>query len=249
MAMWNTIKIGWKADLVVACVDSVTGRIIQDATLQVWSPDRPRPVRKPDGYYVFLGCGQGVLSVRIQSPFFQDASLEQELPDPAGSLPVRWVRLMPNRRYPFPEGTAFLEGTAAPGSRIAVTGGQPVRLGENYKKGSEVIRLHLPEDTRLDGAAFAVTVKGQGTVEELRLEETLEEGHHRLEVPLKKDHSMAQTVLLPVWETTVAEDGRFWLAVPGGLKSQVRCSCLAPGAKRAKEKELTLEESLTEVDF
>lgn len=60
---------------------------------------------------------------------------------------------------------------------------------------------------------------------------------------------MAQTVLLPVWETTAAEDGRFWLAVPGGLKSQVRCSCLAPGAKRAKEKELTLEESLTEVDF
>ena len=116
-----------------------------------------------------------------------------------------------------------------------------MRLGENYKKGGEVIRLHLPEDTRLDGAAFAVTVKGQGTVEELRLEETLEEGHHRLEVPLKKDHSMAQTVLLPVWETTVAEDGR--------LKSQVRCSCLAPGAKRAKEKELTLEESLTEVDF
>ena len=249
MATWNTVKIGWKADFVVACVDSVTGRIVRDAALQVWSPGHPRPVRKSDGYYVFLGCGQGTVSVQIKSPMFQDVSLEQELPDPQGSLPVRWVRLTPNRSYPFPEGTVFIEGTAAPGSRVAAIGGRPLRLGEDCKKGAEVIRLHLPWEIRLDGALLAVTVKGQKTVEKLRLGELLDEGQYRVDVPLKKEYYMAQTALLPVWETTVEEDGHFWLALPGALGTEARCSCIGPRGTRPKEREIFLQETLTKLDF
>lgn len=249
MAMWNTIKIGWKADLAIACVDSVTGKIIRDAALQVWAPGYSRPVRKADGYYVFLGCGKGSLPVRIRSPFFQEVLLEQKISLSVGELPVCWVRLLPNKCYPFPEETVFLEGVSTPGSHIAVTAGQPIRLGEDYKKGGDTICFRLPEDIRLDGALFELSVKGQKAVEEVRIGELLDDGRYRLNMPLKKDYMMAHTTVFPIWETVSEEDGRFWMALPKAAGSVARCRWQRPNSKHRMEQECVLESAVTKLEL
>ena len=248
MAAWNTNRIGWKADLAEACVDSVTGRLIRDASLQVWAPHRPRPVRKAEGYYVFVGCQPGPMEVHITSPFFQESLFPAEV---SGGFAVKVVRLAPGRRYPFPAGTAFLTGKAVPGSQVQAVGGTPLRLGEDAAQGDQVLRLHGVEHLRWDGGLFALTAKGETAPGGyLRLEEPLEDdpGCYRLQSPLERALPMAQFSLTPVWETAAGEDGSYWLAVPGGAGAAAVCRCLAPGDEPRK-RELLLGPGENELDF
>lgn len=252
MASWNTVRIGWQADLAVACVDGLTNRVIRDASLRVWAEGCPRPVRKPDGYYVFVGCRPGRYSMQAEAPFLERAVWEETFPAPEGGVPVRWVRLAPGRRYPFPADTVFLQGYAAPGSRITVTGGPPLRLGEDAPKGAGWLRLHGVGDLRLDGARFALSAKNQeGAPEELRLLMQQEDDPdcYRLESPLKKAAVMAQALLLPVAETQAGPDGAYWLPLGGAAGAAVSCSCFSPGGKRPKQQRLQLDQKENRLDF
>ena len=202
---------------VLRLLDDYTGAATDGGHLFLADGRPVHPVRKPEGFYVFLEprgpCEISILSARY-SPYAQRV-------DPAGlppEDPVLAVRLLRRGEIRFP-GCDRLEGTAPPGATVyALLPQNPPLALRGEREG--VLTLDGYTTKPLQGLRFSV---GKGAaMERFAIVEKLPGGEYRIFPPLRRRHRQGEPVER-VSACQAGPDGRFAVCVePGAAVREVQ---------------------------
>ena len=245
-------RIQRRVSAAVLALDDFTGRPITAADLQVTAAElTERPVRKGDGYFLFLDSPVPVLHITARAWAYHPAEAEVELSALPRLRPVVKLRLTPNRNYSIPTQTTCLEGSARPGTAVQVfcrNNPRPLRLLYDYAadgaEGGRLLQLYDPDAADPEGRQFALLRKGEDQPEYFTVLDSPEgvEGGCLLAAPLARDCRKAGATVLPVSTATADESGRYFLPLRNlAVKSYLcRVRWAAPGGGW-RERELELE--------
>lgn len=210
-----------KVSVAVLVMDDFTGRPITSADLEVTAAEiLQRPVRKGNGYFLFLDSPVPRLEITARAWAYHPATVQVELSALSPLRPVVKLRLTPNRNYSIPLQTTCLEGSALPGTAIQAfcqNDPKPLRLLYDYVKdgpdNGRLLQIYDPAGSDLEGRRFALLRRGEEQVEYFSVLDTAEgvEGGCLLTAPLEQDCRKAGTTIFPVFAATADSSGRYFL--------------------------------------
>lgn len=231
-----------RMSLAVQLVDGFTDRAVASSVV-VRIDNAPAPIRKPDGYYVFLNAEGPEATLRILSQQYEEHVETVCLSSLDPLEPVVKIRLQPNRHYPFPRGTTCVEGKAAPGGRILIwcpemTG--YLRLMEDYKKEEQEIRLFHPAQSDLEGKSFRITETAgeKGEIFTIRKLSDAGEERYLLDGALQNPYGKMTARIYPVLALKADETGRFFAPLPFLEREHAKTRFWLPEQKKEVEKDL-----------
>ena len=245
-------RIRRRVSAAVLVLDDFTGRPITTADLQVTAAELlDRPVRKGDGYFLFLDSPVPRLTVTARAWAYHPATVQLELSALSPLRPVVKLRLTPNRNYSIPSQTTCLEGTALPGTMVqafCLNDPKPLRLLYDYTRegpeGGRLLQLYDPAGSDLEGRRFALLRKGEEQAECFSVLDCPEgvEGGCLLESPLGRDCKKAGATVLPVYTAQADDSGRYFLPLRSLAVKAYTCRVQwkLPG-RDWREQELELE--------
>lgn len=192
--------------------DDFMDRPISDASLNVYTEDKKRPIRKKGGFYVFTNASFPAV-VTIESAWYEREEIR--IPSMDRRNPVIKRRLSPGHRYPLPEGTTFVQGLAAPDVRVEVSVEDDSalwRLLSDYdaEKTPDRMELFNPFEKELEGRRFYIRDR-EGKKEEFFQIQSQEArtGKIRLAEALEHAYKKAGTKLYECSSTRADAEGRF----------------------------------------
>lgn len=236
----------------VLVIDDFTGKPITVPDLTVTAAQvLQKPVRKGDGYFLFLDCEEPVLDLTARAWAYHTAESRVEVGQLPPLRPVVKLRLTPNRNYSIPSQTTCLEGRGAPGTDVRVlceNDPRPLRLLYDYTPAGalegRLLQLYDPSGSDWEGRLFALRRKGEEELEyfEVRGLADGEEGGCTLSAPLARPCKKAGATVFPVSAARADEQGRFFLPLRTLAVKAYTCRVLfrAPGGAWA-ERSLELE--------
>jgi len=215
------IHLRRKVSLAVLVVDDFSGKPVVSPDVTVTAAEMlTRPVRKGDGYFLFLDCPVPALEVSVRAWAYHPVTVRVELAALSPLRPVVKLRLTPNRNYSIPYQTTCLEGTAPAGTELRVVcenDPRPLRLLYDYEtRGAlegKLLLLYDPTASDPEGREFALFRKGESEPECFTVREAAEdeEGGCLLTAPLARDCKKAGATVLPVAAARSDGEGRFFL--------------------------------------
>lgn len=214
-----SIKLGAEVSLVVYLIDDYTGRGASDEktvpVLEVW---HKKPVRKPDGGFVFTGLPGGEHRLTVRSEIYLDEEMTVRMGELDPGNPVVYLTLKPRPSYPFPGGATLVRtavrgpgGLPAPHAEVCGT-----VLSESCAR-ARLVRMDTGERKEIfltgagggipPGSEFLLKEKGEEKSEYIKLAgPSRKEQGFRLEKPLTNDYRPG-ALLLPVVRTRADHRG------------------------------------------
>lgn len=227
-----------KASLVFYVLDDFTGRPVPEKCVFVQIPGMKAPIRKNEGYYVFMDLEDGDYTVYINGDQYCQTVLEDVKVREDQECPVITVRMMPGPRYRLPQDTARITGEAKPYSFVCAifkpeSGMQ--KLLYDYD-GGQLIRIFTSDTKSLDGRSFCIQNKEFFTI---RNTINQEERVYLMDHELKNTYKRGKTKLYSVLWTQADEDGKFFLAIYGIGENGLECS-VGLGKEKKKLQKVTV---------
>lgn len=219
-------RITIKLSFVLQLLDDFTDQPVLNALFKNGSGMDCIPIRKPDGYYVFLSKPEDN-KLMIISPQYNTETIG--LADEDVSKTVRNVRLKPGKSYHLPEGTTCLWGKAPAGSRIGVVidnydTGWKLLYDYDKKKQPDQIELFNPGGRDLEERWFLLADYDSGCREFFRVKQYLQtDSRCILAEPLSSNHKKPTTRVFSFHYTTADEQGEYFLPINERIKGQAAC--------------------------
>lgn len=241
---WNVgaarVRTRRRVSAAVLVIDDFTGQPVLGSRVSVMAAGMlKKPVRKEDGYFLFLDCPGPSLEITVNAWAYHGRTVRVDLAALPTLRPVVKIRLTPNRNYSIPRQTTCVEGTAPPGTCIRVfceNDPRPLRLLYDYVKneGEEcIIRLYDPTSSDLEGKQFALLRKGESEADFFEVREMRDtvEGCCLMSAPLSRDCKKAGATVLPVSTAQADEKGAFFLPLAAIAVKEYSCRIFwaAPG--------------------
>jgi hypothetical protein len=226
-------NIIYNVALAVLVIDDFNDKVLSGPAVQVKVTDSAdKPIRKQDGYFVFLAGKNEIRQIEVDAHFYNKEIVQIEPWMLQDRRPILRVRLRPNRMYALPGGATVLEGKAAPGSEIQAipeTRAKALKLLYDYEKGKgEGREIHLFQSDKKDlaGKRFAVRGKEGDEPEVFHVMEMtdVESGACMMAEPLQKEYKKAGTSIFPVCTAKADEKGEYFLLLPG-VEGKEACPC------------------------
>ena len=242
------LRLRRRVSLAVMSVDDFTGRPITGADLIVTAAElSQKPVRKQDGYFLFLDCPLPALTVTAAAWAYHPQSVRVELGSLSPLRPVVKLRLTPNRNYRLPPQTTCLEGTARSHAKLQVfceNDPRPLRLLYDYTRAGDgrCIQLYDPACGDLDGRQFALLRRNETQPDFFTVQESLgQDGLFQMDAPLSKDCKKAGATIVPVSLAQADEAGSFFLPLHAESIPEYRCCIFWEDGGKSFQRRLTLE--------
>lgn len=235
-----------KVSLVVMAIDDFTGKPILGSNVRVNIEGAVQPIKKMDGYHVFVNLDKPKVVVHAVGGQYNSRSIECDLTaNQEEQYTLLKIRMLPNRSYPIPPDTTCIEGKAAPNSLIRVfcrDSAATYKLLYDYKKEKDsdnrAIHIFHPDDIDMEGKLLHITdTKGENR-ELLRIVGVADKENKKysLEKELSSNYKKIGTSLFSVYETVADKNGLFFLPIANTYKEKYLYVCETVG-----EKSLSLE--------
>ncbi len=254
---WNQegmtrIRLRRKLTAAIQVIDDFTGRPVDSSDVQVRvAQSLKRPIRKADGYFLFLDLEAQTLDITVEAWAYHAAQLRVETGSLSALYPVVKLRLTPNRNYRIPQKTTCLEGNISPGTQVRVfceNDPKPLRILYDYQcrgpMDGRLLQIYDPLGGDLGGRQFALLGRGEQEPEFITVQETLDsmEGGCILAEPMGRDHKKAGTTVLPLFAASADERGHFFLPLKQiPVKEYVCRVCWRQPGEPWQETKMTLE--------
>lgn len=222
-----------RASLAFYIIDDFTNMPVKVGRIFVHIPNVPAPVRKDDGYYVFIDLEEGEYTVHFFSDIYCQMTLEKVRVRYDQTCPVLTVRMMPGISYHLPRNAARVEGMAPPNSLIWAafqTNDGRLKLLYDYN-GGNIIRIFAGEDKSLEGRSFWIQEK-----EFFKIVQTLDsnERAYLLDHELKNKYARNTSRLIPVSWTQSDDHGRFFFSFYGIDGNGIHCKIGIQGSQQER---------------
>lgn len=210
-----------KVSFILELWDAFSDQPISDAALLVQTEDGRRPIRKPEGFYVFTDCLLPTV-VTIESARYEREEIR--IIEESTQSRILKKRLCPGKNYPIPEGTACLYGTIRPNSQIEVFVEENAGLWHllsdyQVKRAPDEMEIFNPLKKDLVGRRFYIQDREEKNTDffEVKQQEG-RSGKVFLAEPLKASYKKAGTKLYECSSARADEKGRF--LIPLKLRTQ-----------------------------
>ena len=217
-----------RVSLVLELWDDFTDRPISDPSVVITASGLIRPLRKEDGFYVFVNCPMPV-HVEIRSERYETEEFDAGMKD--GKAVILKKRLRPGKNYPLPAGTTCVTGCAEPGTVIEVAAEESSglwRLFSDYhsEKFPESMELFNPYEKQLEGRRFFILDKDEknGEFFEVKQQEG-RSGKIVLEKALKHSYKKAGTKIYECSMARADRNGNFTIPLKIRARDEKKILC------------------------
>jgi hypothetical protein len=237
-----------RCSLVVSPVDVWTRKIPPASALSVTLQDlHKKPVRKPDGTYLFLDLPAGSYMLEVTSPLFipYREMIDTTVLEPLH--PVVALPLLPGPGYPYPAAATAISfslydeaGQPAAGAFVtAYADGEPAARGriaqDKLEAGDSAVSIGMLQGQTAAGESLLL--RGQGKEELVRVAEVLPGGVLRFAQPVKESYRRG-ALLLPAVRTRSAQNGSVLLPFRGTLPPSFAVKAVAASGSISRTTEL-----------
>lgn len=229
------IHIRKKVSFVLQAVDDFTGHVLTGSSIRVTAKNLKPPIRKSDGYFVFLNCPLEPVEVHIVSHLFlTEVIIIDHRKYGEDVFPIK-VRLKPGKDYPLPLNTTCVEGRAEEGKKVGAVfeeTGLAWKLLFNYspKKDGPRIRLYNPMGKDLEGMEFQIMNRDKSHKEFFRIVKAVKgENDYLMEEALAYEYKKAETKICTFYHTRGDIHGFYFLPVREEMGGQRECTLYYDG--------------------
>lgn len=207
--MREYIKI--QQPLIILPVDEFTGAVIIDQSFKIWIDGAGIPIRKPDGFHVFMRLNNMEVIVRLQGTGYQDQVLKIDRSQLDYRNPLVKIRMKPDHSYLFPPDVFYIQGTLPNEAVLTVAGrkgGTFRKLLSDVSQGDGDIGIYQKQEENLEGTIYyALETKGLDPGSEALGDKDekgewiellwMENSIYRLKNPVKREYRKKYTRLYP----------------------------------------------------
>lgn len=236
--------IHMRMSLAVQVIDDFTNRVVTGQQVQVRILGEPKPIRKADGYYIFLNLKERKTRLKITASQFLDYEESVDIDAMNPLEPVIKARLKPNRCYSLPQGTTCVEGKASPGTTLRLVCPDSTgyyRLMADYPGGEErEINIFHPAQMEMEGKSFCIRNKEKKQGEDFMVSRVVDSacGRYQLAEHLKHAYQKVSARIYPILLMEADANGEFFAPLTFLEKEHTKVSIRIPGEKKERECEL-----------
>ena len=235
-----------RASLAVLLIDDFTGKIITSPSLRVTACGGRKPVRKPEGFWVFLNLTSPETEVAVDGPCYYSERQTIALKELDSANPVVRLRLKPDRTYKLPKGTLCMTAVLPKLASLMVfneQGSDYKKLLADYEKGSKEISLYQGGKEELEGKICCIMGKKE-TKECIRLGKLKDrdKGIYLLDQTLKDSYKKIGTKIYPVSYIKAQDAGEYFLPLSGGGRAEAEYICLFEQDGIIEEQKIVMKE-------
>lgn len=236
--------------LVVTLIDDFTGRVITGSNARTWIENERPPIKKAEGWNVFLNLSDGEHIVCAEGGFYNKQS---RICETGGNTYTQLkIRMTPSRTYPLPCGTMVITGMTEPNCEVRVYPNDKsvsCKLLSDVKKGADSIGIFRTDDSDIEGKLFCI--KGDdGSEEFFRVISAVEGKSSEYAITPKLTHAYSRigALVIPVTETLSDNTGAFFAPIAAVTEKDSSYICESLGKKK-KRAEVTPKRGAVTVDF
>jgi hypothetical protein len=245
-----------KASLVILVIDDYTGKVIADGSIQVSIANAAKPVRKSEGYYVFINLEQSKAELTITSERYTEENISIDLDAITKTEPIVKVRVKPSRNYSLLSGTTFITGYAEPLCEIRVICDNMqkyFRLLYDYdpKENNEIISIFNPENTDMDGKLLMIKGKDDDSSETFYIKSTKdrENNLYQMDKVLENSYKKIGSKIYPVFVTKADTEGEYFIPLWNLGNEAINCQCELLGSKIMKQNIMLVTGKMNKLNF
>lgn len=245
-----------RASLVVLVIDDFTGKVISDGSVIVSIADGSKPIRKADGYYVFVNVNQQQIHLTVSADYYITEKRIIDMTAIDRVAPVVKIRVKPNRNYPLQKSMTAIYGKAEPHSEIRILCDniqKYYRLLYDYdpEKNKREISIFNPDKTDLDGKLLLIKDKEETDGELIRIVDTKsrEDNLYLLDKEAETGYKKLGTRLLPIFTHTCDESGEFFITLYNTGVQELSCQCEMLGSTNVKQSVTVESGKSSRLDF
>lgn len=238
-----------RCSLVVSPIDVWTRRLPAPSALTVSLEGvHKKPIRKPDGTYLFLDLSPGSYTLTVTSSTFIPFKQNIETASLKKINPVVTVPLLPGPGYAYPAASTALAFPICDAAEAPCAGAKVwayacedaaarARVAQDLLlAGAETVTIGLLQGQTAAGESLLL--RGQGNEELVRVAEVLPGGGLRFEQPVKESYRRGAS-LLPAVQTRSAHNGNVILPFRGTLPRTFTVKAFAETERGSAAAELT----------
>ena len=234
-----------RVSLVVLLIDDLTGKIITGSNARAWIDNEKPPIKKNDGFNVFLNLAEGDHEVKAEGGFYSQTSVNCHVDNEKHTTVT--IRLAPNASYPVPTDCIRIEGSAEPGQPVVVYSqdkGAAYKLLSDAGKGKDIIGIYHDDSVNIEGKLLKVIASG-GKGEFIRVSSRTdkEKSEYQLSEKLAGDYPKVGTIIVPAFRTTADSSGKFTIILKNSFSKGSQITCETGEGKKAKSKTFSVGDS------
>ncbi len=231
--------------LVVLLIDDLTGKNITGSNARVWIENEKPPIKKNDGFNVFLDLPEGDYEIKAEGGFYSRSSVPCRVDD--GKYQMITVRLTPNAMYPVPPDCVRIEGTAEPDQTVIVYSqdrNMAYKLLSDAKKGTDTIGIYHDDSINIEGKLLKIIGSaGKGEFIRVSAHADKEKSEYLLSYKLSGDYPKVGTIIVPAFRTSADSSGKFTIILRNSFSKDSVISCETGEGKKAKSKTFSVGDS------
>ncbi len=222
-----------RVSLVVQLIDDLTGKNITGSNARAWIENEKPPIKKNDGFNVFLNLPEGDYEIKAEGGFYSYRTVT--------------IRLAPNSLYPIPPECIRIEGTGAPGQTVVVYSqdkGSAYKLLADVKKGTDTVGIYHDDSVNIEGKLLKMIASG-GKGEFIRVSSVTnkEKSEYLLSEKLKGDYPKVGTIIVPAFRVAADSSGKFTIILKNSFSGDSQITCESGEGTKAKSKTFPVGDS------
>lgn len=223
--------------LVVTLIDDFTGRVITGSNARAWIENEKPPIKKNEGWSVFVNLADGEYTVFAEGGFYNRAVCAVCISAAGEGLYTDLkMRLTPSTAYPLPRGTTIITGTAEPNCTVRIYPDDrsiSYKLLSDVKKGAESLGIYFSGDLDIEGKLFYIkSENNSGDFFRVRCAVKDKPSEYRLAAKLAHDYPKIGTLICPVSEAVTDKNGRFFIPIADITDKETPFVCVSDGSKK-----------------
>lgn len=241
----GNIRQTLRVSLVVTLIDDFTGRVITGSNARAWIENEKPPIKKNEGWSVFVNLSGGEYTVFAEGGFYNRAVCDVSVTAENGAYTDLKMRLTPSTSYPLPRGTTIITGTAKPNCAVMIYPDDrsvSYKLLSDVKKGSEIMGIYFSGDLDIEGKLFYI--KGENNSGEffrVRCAVKDKPSEYRIAAKLANAYPKIGTLICPVSEAVSDNNGRFFIPIADVPEKETPFVCVSGEDKKSVETAIKLK--------
>ena len=204
-------KIHIRANLIVSLRDGYTNSTNLKGVVSVKSHNGVVASVKADGCFVFINCPKGLYKIFIEGSVYQPQSFDVLMDD---TVQIRYVTLMPSRKYPFAERVTRLYGEIGGEMYLAFwKEGRGTKYLGRDKEQKNRLKIFFEDEGDVIGRQFCIVCHDKYYVNTV-VDGDAENMWYVFEDDFPKTLDMTARIL-PVYRCEPDREGKYYLPVRG----------------------------------
>lgn len=201
---------------VIGLYDDFSNKPVDERMCHIYSTSGNSIVKKGNGIFVLIKNKEEEIKVRIESKIYQNRTLTISSCE-KGRKPL-WIRLLPNRNYPFVDKVKEFSGAAEKNQKLWIAKmheASPFKIAKNIESGDSILSLNSEGCAVTEGMIFELRDLKNDNTDYFRISFQLEKSKFGVEPQPAHSYVRSESRLSLLHELFTNPLGEYYIVFPG----------------------------------